>query len=189
MSNLTAKHLDEIASKLCGPKRPLMLAMTPRCRAPLVCPFKAGTFCDRTECAIEDDTVCLPQSVTAHERNLRSLGCVVSGRRPVTLHHIRGGTVATTLFGTPGVGQKQNDALQIPLEETWHTGKFGIDAQVASGVESWERRWGSQVLYLHSISYNLRYSPWALAWRWASPIVRVRVERFLQESRSRLHPA
>lgn len=103
----------------------------------------------------------------------------------MTLHHVRGGSAALQPFGTPGAGQKQNPALQIPLAAEYHVGKYGIDARISGGVQQWERMWGRQVDHLSSTSLLLRYSPWTLAWRWASPLVRARVERFLRESRSR----
>lgn len=152
------------------------------------CPFQNGTWCEIPWCAVYDDEVKLPCSVTAHEKKLRTLVCCVTGQKPVTLHHCRGGSMATTLFGTPGVGQKQNDALQIPLHRELHTGRFGIDARVGGGVLSWEQQWGLQTQHLVSTSRLLRYSVWTLAWLWASPLVRRRVERFLQQSRSRCHP-
>lgn len=152
------------------------------------CPFRHGTFCERIDCAIESQEVTLPCSVSAHEKRLRKLACCVSGQSPVTLHHCRGASMATNLFGTPGGGQKQNDALQIPLHPKWHVGRFGIDARINSSAQSWENRWGTQVAHLNSTSHLLRYSPWTLAWLWASPLVRARVERFLGQSRSRCLP-
>lgn len=156
---------------------------------PSVCPFLEGTFCDRPDCATESNEVVLPCSVTGHEKKLRQLACSVSGRKPVSLHHTRGGSIALNPFGGPGAGQKQNPALQIPLHPDYHyAGKEGIDAQVGGGVKSWESKYGLQTDHLASTSRLLRYSPWTLAWTWASPLVRRRVESFLQESRSRCLP-
>lgn len=154
------------------------------------CPFREGRFCDNPWCAVESNEVKLPCSVTEHEKRLRRLVCCVSGHTTVTLHHCRGGSMATNLFGTPGAGQKQNDALQIPLHPDWHVGQFAIDAKIGGGAQSWETRWGTQVSHLSWTSHRLRYSPWTLAWAWASPLVRRRVECFLREYRSRcLHPS
>lgn len=163
-----------------------MIELTPRCMAPAACPFSEGTFCENPLCATESNEVKLPCSVTGHEKKLRQLACCVSGRKPVSLHHTRGGSIATNLFGGPGGGQKQNPALQIPLHPEFHyAGKEGIDAQVGGGVKSWEARYGLQTNHLASTSRLLRYSLWTLAWSWASPLVRRRVELFLRESRSR----
>jgi hypothetical protein len=90
--------------------------------------------------------------------------------------------MAASPFGTPGVGQKQNDALQIPLHHDWHVGEFGIDCRINGGVDSWEERWGSQVMMLNKISSELGYSVWRLAYREAPWTVRARVERFLRDS-------
>lgn len=165
------------------------IELTARCVTPEACPFSAGTFCGNPLCAIETDEVDLPCSVTAHEKKLRTLACCVSGRKPVSLHHVRGGSIAVTPFGSPGASQKQNPALQIPLHPEFHyASKQGIDAQVGGGVQSWEARHGLQTHHLASTSHLLRYSLWSLAWQWASPLVRGRVERFLRQSRSRYHP-
>jgi hypothetical protein len=177
-----------------------VIELTPRCAAASFdphgegkpcgppCPFTQGRFCDNPWCAVESNEVKLPCSVTEHEKRLRRLVCCVSGQKSVTLHHCRGGSMAGSLFGTPGVGQKQNEALQIPLHHQMHVGTFGIDGRVAGGVQSWESKWGLQTEHLASTSLLLQYSMWSLAWLWASPLVRRRVERFLQQSRSRCHP-
>ncbi|HSV90882.1 MAG TPA: hypothetical protein VLH80_07265 [Nitrospiraceae bacterium] len=96
--------------------------------------------------------------------------------------------MATSPFGTPGIGQKQNPALQIPLHLEYHVGSEGIDCRINGGVKSWEARHGAQVEHLSSTSRLLKYSLWFLAWQWSTPLVRARVERYLQESRSRLLP-
>lgn len=164
-----------------------MIELTPRCRGEKTCSFVlAGEWCTDPWCSVESDEVKFPCSVSAHEKKLRTLVCCVSGRKPVSLHHTRGGSIATNLFGGPGAGQKQNPALQIPLHPDLHyAGKEGIDAQVGGGAKSWEAKYGLQTEHLASTSHLLRYSLWTLAWLWASPLVRRRVECFLRESRSR----
>lgn len=166
-----------------------MIELTARCMNPLACPFAQGTFCENNACAVSTDEVKFPCSVSDHEKRLRKLECCVSGLTRVTLHHCRGASMSQTPFGSPGGGQKQNDALQIPLALTWHTGRYGIDARVNSSAVQWESLWGTQVEHLNSTSCLLQYSQWTLAWLWASPLVRARVERFLGQSRSRSHPA
>jgi hypothetical protein len=123
-------------------------------------------------------------SITAHLKKLRSMACVVSGRKEnLTLHHARGGSMAMTPLGTPGGGRKQLDALQIPLNIEWHVGKDGIDCRVNSGVVSWEARWGRQVDHLNSLCVTLGYSVWKLALEEAKAEGRYitvrRVENFL----------
>jgi hypothetical protein len=125
-------------------------------------------------------------SMTAHEKALRAMPCMISGRtRGLTLHHARGGSMAVCPFGTPGFGEKQLDALQIPLNLEWHVGKDGIDCRVNSGVVSWEARWGRQVDLLNSLCLTLGYSVWKLAMREAVERGRYitvrRAENFLSE--------
>jgi hypothetical protein len=125
-------------------------------------------------------------SITAHMKTLRSLACVVSGRtRDLTLHHARGGSMAACPFGSPGGGNKQLDALQIPLNIQWHVGNDGIDCRINSGVESWEAKWGRQVDHLNSLCLILGYSVWKLAMREALEKGRYitvrRAENFLSE--------
>ena len=131
------------------------------------------------------DDVPLP-SITAHEKTLRKMACMISGRtRDLTLHHARGGSMAVCPFGTPGFGEKQLDALQIPLNIQWHVGNDGIDCRVNSGVVSWEARWGRQVDHLNSLCVTLGYSVWKLALEEAKAEGRYitvrRVENFLSQ--------
>lgn len=165
-----------------------MIVLTARCLEPHACPFRNAQFCENPGCAVESDEVKLPCSVTAHEKKLRQLACVVSDRTPVTLHHTRGGSISRSLFGGPGAGQKQNPALQIPLHAEYHVGRCGIDARVGSSVRTWEQMFGEQTDHLSSTSRQLQYSVWTLAWLWASLLQRRRVEFFLRESPSRCHP-
>lgn len=163
-----------------------MIVLTARCLEPFNCPFARSQFCENVGCAADSDEVKLPCSVTDHEKRLRQLACVVSDQTPVTLHHTRGGSIARSLFGGPGAGQKQNPALQIPLHAEYHVGRNGIDGQI--GAKRWELMFGEQTDHLSSTSRLLRYSVWTLAWSWASPLQRRRVEFFLRESPSRCHP-
>jgi hypothetical protein len=133
----------------------------------------------------EIDDVPMP-SITAHLKTLRSMACIVSGRKGnLTLHHTRGGSMAASPFGSPGGGNKQLDALQIPLDLEWHVGKDGIDCRVNSGVVSWEAKWGRQVDHLNSLCMTLGYSVWKMAYREALEegryITVKRVENFLLE--------
>jgi hypothetical protein len=90
--------------------------------------------------------------------------------------------MSMTPFGSPGVAQKQNDALQIPLCWDLHVGRNGIDSNLSK--PRWESINGTQVEHLNSLSKLLKYSTWRLAWEWAVPTVRARVERFYRESPS-----
>lgn len=160
-----------------------MIDYAQRCLEGDACPLLRGELCVNNSCATKDDSVCLPSSVSSHERKLRVLGCVLTGSQiDLTLHHCRGGSMASTPFGSPGVGQKQNHALQIPLAARFHVWEEGIDARINGGVQSWELKYSTQVGLLNLSSHRLGYSQWMLAYHWASPLVRVRVERFCLES-------
>lgn len=67
-------------------------------------------------------------------------------------------------FPSPGMAQKQNPFLQIPLEFNYHVGNFGIDT--ALSVPEWERRFGAQVEHLHWVNEQLDYDIWEEARQW-----------------------
>jgi len=68
-------------------------------------------------------------SITRHEKALRDLRCVVSHKTPVTLHHCHGGSMNyIDDLPNPGMAQKNNPFLQIPLHADFHTGNCGIDS-------------------------------------------------------------
>lgn len=53
----------------------------------------------------------------------------------------------------PGVGQKQNPWLVIPLHPRLHYGQDGIDSGMGEtkGVAAWEQRHGKQIDYLRKV--------------------------------------
>jgi hypothetical protein len=95
--------------------------------------------------------------------------------------------MAETPLGTPGMGQKQNPALQIRLALDYHVGQYGIDARINSSIPRWEATYSTQVDLLNSTSLQLGYSVWMLAYQWASHLTRGRVERFCAQSPSLFH--
>jgi len=99
-------------------------------------------------------------SVTQHQKNLRTLPCIVTEMTPVTLHHCHGGSMKLRGWHV-GVAQKQNPWLQIPLHESLHTGSHGIDSGM--GVETWEKRFGSQWGYLEEVRELLGYDIFRMA--------------------------
>ena len=117
-------------------------------------------------------------SVSKHEKNLRSRCCMVTWRRPVTLHHCHGGSmlVLGPEFQNPGMGERNNPFLQIPLLLEYHTGNSGIDGSM--GVQSWEEAYGRQTSLLHDVNKQLDYDLWEQAklwskenWKSATPVV------------------
>lgn len=68
----------------------------------------------------------------------------------------------------PGMAQRANAALQIPLHAKYHVGEFGIDhgQGMFKTVEEWERQYGTQVEMLNLVSEWLGYSVWDLYSKW-----------------------
>jgi len=105
-------------------------------------------------------------SVSRHEKNLRELRCVVSMQYPVTLHHCHGGSMLDLGpgFPNPGMAEKNNPFLQIPLLLRYHTGSMAIDGSM--GVETWEEIFGKQVDFLIEVNGQLEYDIWEQAILW-----------------------
>lgn len=104
-------------------------------------------------------------SVTQHEKNLRLLRCIVSHKIPPTLHHCHGGSM-NYIDGlpNPGMAQKNNPFLQIPIHEDFHIGNWGVDS--GTGVERWEELFGPQEELLHEVSELLGYDVFQEALEW-----------------------
>lgn len=102
-------------------------------------------------------------SVSAHHRNVKGLGCIITKRRSPTIHHIHGGSVMAELGYDwhPGVAQRQNHYLVIPLWGELHVGRFGIDGSM--GVLTWEATFGAQMDWLRQVSGLLGYDVMELA--------------------------
>ena len=99
-----------------------------------------------------------------HWENVRSIGCVVCGTtQDVTIHHCHGGSIID-FFGyeqNPGMAQRQNHFLVIPLAAKYHVGDYGIDSGM--GVKSWEALYGTQVMWLVHVNSKLDYDIFDLA--------------------------
>jgi hypothetical protein len=102
-------------------------------------------------------------SIKQHWHNVAELGCIVSGAPSPTLHHVHGGSVTQELGfdWQPGMAQKQNHFLVIPLAARLHTGNEGIDSGM--GVQSWELLYGTQMDHLRAVSEALGYDVLELA--------------------------
>lgn len=111
-------------------------------------------------------------SVTQHEKNLRAMRCLLTHSAPVTLHHCHGGSMKQHGWHV-GTGQRQNPFLQIPIDERYHTGLYGIDSGL--GVRTWEETFGTQVELLERVNSMLPYDIWEEAKAWEG------------EKRGRLH--
>ncbi len=111
-------------------------------------------------------------SVTAHEKTLRQLRCVVSGTdQRIELHHCHSGSLR---FEFPkfaqllrGGGQKTNPFFQIPINFEFHRGKWDPEA---IGIYTWEEMWGRQVDHLHTVSDLIGYDVFEHAQAWVNKV-------------------
>jgi hypothetical protein len=98
-----------------------------------------------------------PKAIADHLDHVRDLGCCVIyphgctcphamyGHARATAHHVHGGSVSR--ITKPGMSQKSNDYLTIPLCPALHSmSSEGIDS--GKGVLSWENKYGDQFMWL-----------------------------------------
>lgn len=97
--------------------------------------------------------------IELHYARLKQIGCKISRRQPVQIHHCRSGSMANEGFSV-GIGQKASHWLTIPLHVDYHVGDQGIHK---IGVKTWEAHYGRQVDLLDEISKMLGYNVWKLA--------------------------
>lgn len=76
----------------------------------------------------------------AYLQFVSTLPCCVSGKRPVTVHHMVG-------HGLEGQGTKTSDLLAIPLAPEYHLPGYpeGIHAM---GMRAWETKFDDQRIYV-----------------------------------------
>ena len=100
----------------------------------------------------------VPAEIKEHWGRVARLGCCVSFADEATIHHVHGGSIAAYFgaIGKPGVGQKQNDWLVIPLAPRLHTGQEGIDNGMGTTVEKWEQKYGAQLEYLKKVRDQIK---------------------------------
>lgn len=68
-------------------------------------------------------------------------------------------------FENPGMGERNNPFLQIPLFIDYHVGPRGIDGSL--GVDTWEAMYGHQLDFLAEVNMQLPYSLWEQAKLWS----------------------
>lgn len=93
-----------------------------------------------------------------HYARLLDMPCMVTGQRPVSRHHIVGGS-ALLRMGVRG-GRKHSDWLAIPLIDRLHQGADGVHT---IGVVAWEACYGKQVDMIEALGHQLGLDLWALA--------------------------
>lgn len=97
-----------------------------------------------------------PKEIRDHWSRVARLGCCVTFQDEATIHHVHGGSIREALGSAamPGMAQKQNDWLVIPLHPRLHTGQDGIDTGI--GVATWEAKHGRQIDYLKKVRDQIR---------------------------------
>ncbi len=97
------------------------------------------------------------QEIRDHWDAVANMGCIISNQ-PAEVAHCHGGTISLVLGPQfrPGMGEKQNHWLVIPLNPALHRGRFGLDTG-KGGVVAWELEYGSQLQYLEEVSHRLGY--------------------------------
>lgn len=95
------------------------------------------------------------KAIALHHKRVRSMGCVVTGRPDVTLHHCHSGSLSDAGIRR-GAGQRPSDWLVIPITLDLHIGNGGIDGSM--GVKTWEKTHGTQMKHLISVFQQLGYN-------------------------------
>lgn len=98
--------------------------------------------------------------IRRHWDRVADLGCAISRAPEPTIHHCHGASMLDLPWDNPGMGEKQNDWLVIPLAEKFHTGDYGIDRGMGlyGSPIRWEAKFGRQVDFLIWVSERLDYS-------------------------------
>lgn len=108
------------------------------------------------------------KDIRAYHNMLAEMACVVTGKRPVTLHHCHGGSLADAGI-TRGMSQRPSDWLVIPIIMDLHVGPHGIDG--GKGVRSWESEHGTQMDHLLALQEKLDIDLFVLAGHPRSEVV------------------
>lgn len=97
-----------------------------------------------------------PKEIKDHWDRVAKLGCCVTLNPFVSIHHVHGGSIREVLGkqAMPGMAQKQNDWLVIPLSPQLHTGSQGIDGSM--GVAEWEATYGRQIDLLREVRNTIK---------------------------------
>ena len=94
--------------------------------------------------------------IKRHWQKVADLGCILTGG-PAEIAHCHGGSMK--ILGPewqPGMAQKQNDWLVLPLAPRIHRhGPLSLDG---GSVDEWEDRWDLQLKLLFELGWQLGYS-------------------------------
>lgn len=92
-----------------------------------------------------------------------AINCIITAQ-PATIAHCHGGSMLyLPPEFRPGVAQRQNHWLVIPLDPELHQGQWGLDTH-PDGVTAWEKYWRTtQIELLTIVGTRLGVDVWGLA--------------------------
>jgi len=107
------------------------------------------------ELQVKNGKKSVSKAIRKHWDRVANLGCIITGQ-PAEVAHCHGGSISVVLGAKfrPGMAQKQNHWLVIPLNPQLHRGQFGLDS---CSADDWEAAYGEQVHLLEEVSYRLGY--------------------------------
>ena len=97
--------------------------------------------------------------IRQHWRRVRELGCIITDDPVCQIAHCHGGSISEVLGHTwrPGMAQRQNHWLVIPLRWDLHNGAgIGLDDHPL-GVYHWELLHLDQISLLEQVSQRVGY--------------------------------
>ena len=102
----------------------------------------------------------VPTEIRKHWQRVVELGCIVTGSKIASIHHVHGGSIIDA-FGyaqNPGMAQRQNHWLVIPLHPQLHYLGGGIDNGMGKtkSVVDWEANYGRQSDFLGAVRERIR---------------------------------
>lgn len=99
--------------------------------------------------------------IRRHWTRLTDMGCILT-LGPAEIAHCHGGSMKT--LGPafqPGMAQKQNHWLVLPLSPRLH--RIGPESLDGGSVEAWEAHWGTQIRLLKLVCQRVGYDVFELA--------------------------
>jgi len=100
------------------------------------------------------------KAIEQYHALVAEMPCIVTGMRPVTLHHCHSGSLADAGINR-GKSQRPSDWLVIPIILDLHVGPQGIDG--SKGVRSWEAEHGTQMSHLLALQEKVGIDLFTLA--------------------------
>lgn len=122
------------------------------------------------------------RDIKDHWTRVADLGCILTGS-PAEIAHCHGGSMK--YLGAefqPGIAQKQNHYLVLPLDPRIH--RIGPDSLDGGSADVWESYWDLQIRLLLELSWQLGYSVYEKAGIDPALVERVVVNLSLSRART-----